>query len=66
MLAEYLRGIVWPEDDIELALLAGALYVGHGAMEYVWEMPAHLVDFTTDFDNGVYPVLSIMDSWTEE
>lgn len=66
VLAEYVRHIVWPEDDVELAIMAGVLYVGHADMEHTWTMPEHLTDFTVEFDRGDHPRLSIMDSGAEE
>lgn len=66
VLAEYVRSVTWPEDDIELLISSGVLYVSKGDTEHLWAMPRHLKDFTDAYDNNEYPALSYADSGAEE
>lgn len=67
VLAQYVRSVTWPDDDIDVLVSGGTFYVGVGVdMEFLWGMPAHLVQFVDAYDRGEYPELSISDSGVEE
>jgi len=57
VLAEYLTAVVWPDDEVTVQMMSGALHVGFDDIEMIYNLPDHLQDFTTAFDAGEYPAL---------
>lgn len=57
VLAEYLRGVVWPGEGINLRMLAGALHMEFEDIELIYNLSEYLTAFAFEFDCGDYPAL---------